>query len=160
MDFKVGEQIAYIPSHADGLDHPDVEYGFITKVEPDNLWCRFWYPTGELRTIRNSELTPKRNVIRHTTKPQTEVTESLINLGYQQRKYLHFFSAGAERDGEFTILTWMVLTTKEALRKVQQFYTMEQFPEEGGWTNHAMTEVQRVPNKAIRKAYLELRDED
>lgn len=159
LDFKVGEQIAYIPSHADGIDHEDVEFGFITKVETDVVFCRFWYPDGTLRTTANSEMVPKRYVIRHKLWSQPKINKLLIELGYKTKR-IHFFSAGAERDGESTILTWMVLTDKETLRKVREYYTYEQFPKGGGWTNHEITEIQRVPDKLVRKAYQELKDEN
>jgi len=58
---KRGTQIAYVPMHADGdLDHPDVEFGFITSVRDDAAFCRYWRKgqAGQLRTVANSELTP------------------------------------------------------------------------------------------------------
>jgi hypothetical protein len=56
-----GTQIAYVPRHANGdLDHPDVETCFVTSVNGDAAYCRYWSKShpGELRTKANSELTP------------------------------------------------------------------------------------------------------
>jgi len=56
--FERGNQIAYIPNHAEGnVRHKDVEYGFVTKVVKDRVFCRFWskYHLGDLRTIAVSE---------------------------------------------------------------------------------------------------------
>lgn len=67
--FRRGDQIAYIPSHAEGdLEHPDIQFGFVTsgptRNDPNdpgsNYFCRYWLKDkpGELRTKANSELTP------------------------------------------------------------------------------------------------------
>ena len=59
--FRRGEQIAYIPTHAEGdITHPDVEIGFVTSQHGDTVWCRYWRKNhpGELRTVSNSEGTP------------------------------------------------------------------------------------------------------
>lgn len=53
-----GDQVAFIPHHAYGdIYHPDVEFGFVTSVKGQLVWCRFWYKgkPGELRTRANSE---------------------------------------------------------------------------------------------------------
>lgn len=160
IEFKVGEQIAYIPPHADGIDHKDVEMGFITKIESDVVFCQFWHFDGTLRTTADLEMVPKKNVIRHKSREQKDVDKLLVKLGYRSAKRIHFFSAGAERGGESTILTWMVLTDKETLRKVREYYVHEQFPGNEGWQNHEVTEIQRVPDKLIRKAFQELENEN
>ena len=75
-DFKSGEQIAYIPSHADrDINHPDVEFGFVTSVREDTVFCRYWskYSAGELRTKANSEGAPEEMVVRHVSRDQTAV---------------------------------------------------------------------------------------
>lgn len=79
LDFtqlKPGDQIAYIPSHANRLlNHPDVEYGFVVKENPNDpgiFFCRYWQPkrywkkSGEpvLRTLANSEGTDERQLQR------------------------------------------------------------------------------------------------
>jgi hypothetical protein len=65
--FKRGEQIAYIPRHAEGkISHPDVEFGFVTSGPNANgdYFCRYWLRETEcdllpkLRTKANSECTP------------------------------------------------------------------------------------------------------
>jgi hypothetical protein len=59
-----GQQIAYVPSHADfDIKHPSVEFGFVTSgpTEEDSYFCRFWSRNclgSLLRTRSNSELTP------------------------------------------------------------------------------------------------------
>ena len=55
--FKVGDQIVYIPSHADDMFHPDAEFGFITGFNGNgDAFCRYWLnPDKErLRTKANS----------------------------------------------------------------------------------------------------------
>ena len=54
--FEKGDHIIYTPLHANGdISHPDSEIGFITSVEGETAYCRFFYPTGQLRTKANSE---------------------------------------------------------------------------------------------------------
>ena len=56
-----GSQIIYVPDHADGIDHPDAESGFVEFHAPgeSDAYCRFWKKEGnELRTKSNSEKTP------------------------------------------------------------------------------------------------------
>lgn len=72
MKFNPGDQIAYIPDHANGqIDHPDVEFGFIVKENPrmENVYvCRYFYydhdkkQLGVLRTKANGENTNVRNL--------------------------------------------------------------------------------------------------
>ena len=70
--YKRGDQIAYVPSHADGdLSHPDVEFGFVTSEHPngEDCWCRYFREVKDLepqlRTVANSERTPKRLMRKH-----------------------------------------------------------------------------------------------
>lgn len=61
--FQRGDQIAYIPAHADGdINHPDVEFGFVTggPNAMECFFCRYWSKETpyELRTKANSEMTP------------------------------------------------------------------------------------------------------
>lgn len=65
--FSRGEQIAYIPMHAKGnIDHPDVEFGFVTSQKGNTVFCRYWrkHNIGVLRTTANSEGTPADMLIR------------------------------------------------------------------------------------------------
>jgi len=62
--FEPLTQIAYIPDHADGIDHPDVEFGFVTESPPNSEYsfCRYWskFEKDELRTKSCGESTPNR----------------------------------------------------------------------------------------------------
>jgi len=77
--FKVGDQIAYIPLHANGdLDHWDVEFGFITGFNSEgDPFCRYWRKgeVGILRTTANSECTPIDMVVVHYSVPQSKVDD-------------------------------------------------------------------------------------
>lgn len=78
MKLKKGMQIAYIPNHADGdVDHPDVEFGFVTSVKGDTVFCRYWRSkdSPELRTKTNSEGASKRYISYYVSRPQNEVDE-------------------------------------------------------------------------------------
>ena len=75
---KARTQIAYIPPHADGdINHPDVEFGFITSVNHALHFhmCRYWRKgePGVLRTTANSELTPEACLVEHESVPQERV---------------------------------------------------------------------------------------
>jgi hypothetical protein len=69
-DFKPGDQIVYMPDHANNnLNHPDVQIGFVMSMKDDFAFCRYWRgtygkPIPELRTKANSEATPYRNLWR------------------------------------------------------------------------------------------------
>lgn len=40
---KIGTQVAYLPTHADGdVTHPDVEFGFVTSARGEAHFCRYW----------------------------------------------------------------------------------------------------------------------
>lgn len=58
--FERGQQVAYVPPHAEGrLSHPDVEFGFVEKRQGNFAFCRFWrrgYEGKELRTTANPEM--------------------------------------------------------------------------------------------------------
>lgn len=75
---KPKDQIAYIPDHAgDDLDHPDVEFGFVTSVRNDTVFCRYWRrDLSGLRTKANSEGTPIRNLVRHESVLASQVEEA------------------------------------------------------------------------------------
>ena len=64
MNYKRGDQIIYIPSHAEGdKDHPDCEFGFVVQhlkppqVTQERVACRFWSDRSarHLRTRSCSE---------------------------------------------------------------------------------------------------------
>lgn len=66
--FECGEQIAYVPLHASGdIEHPDVEFGFVTSQRGHTVFCRYWRKgyLGDLRTRANSEGTPADMLVRH-----------------------------------------------------------------------------------------------
>ena len=77
--FKQGDQIAYVPSHANGdMSHPDVDYGFVMNPNPydkELFFCRYWskFIKGELRTKANSEATHVRDLQLHQSVPQEDV---------------------------------------------------------------------------------------
>ena len=71
MEFKEGDQVAYVPTHAQGdLRHPDVEFGFVMEDRGEHCFCRYFKRGGTpgkppLRTVANSESTPKSMLRRH-----------------------------------------------------------------------------------------------
>lgn len=72
-DFQEGDQVASVPDEVvpnkDGypdLDHPSVQFGFVTGVCGDgNYYVRYWKERGvpDLRTKANSEKTPGHYLI-------------------------------------------------------------------------------------------------
>jgi len=63
-EFRLGQQIIYIPRHVQDATHPACERGFVTSIAPYGIFCRYWRPdslqegkTPELRTGANSERT-------------------------------------------------------------------------------------------------------
>lgn len=80
---KKGDQIVYMPDHADGPNHPDAEFGFIMSLTPDGkgAFCRYWRKgnLGKLRTIANSERTDWRNLSNYQSVPQF-VVENTIDM--------------------------------------------------------------------------------
>ena len=82
---NTGTQIAYVPMHAGGdLNHPDVEFGFVTREATGHHWCRYWRrgQPGQLRTVANSELTSDDCLVVHASVLQTVVDGCLSMLGY------------------------------------------------------------------------------
>ncbi len=63
IKFAAGEQITYVPLHAEGdPNHKDAQHGFVTSVRNPGtrreiVFCRFWFDNShtELRTKANSE---------------------------------------------------------------------------------------------------------
>jgi len=90
--FRERDQIAYIPTHADGdINHPDVEFGFVTSTNKnaDAVFCRYWHKEirllGTLRTTANSELTPAETLVHHVSIAQSIVDNLYDELGYDWR---------------------------------------------------------------------------
>lgn len=82
--FQRGDQVAYVPNHAAGdLSHADVEFGFVTSVCSDTVFCRYWskYAVGELRTKANSEGADARNIVHHTSRPQAAIDAAMEDYG-------------------------------------------------------------------------------
>ena len=86
--FKNGEQIAYVPLHANGdLNHPDVEFGFVTgPAGEDAYFCRYWRKgeLGVLRTVANGEATPAENMMSVWSVPQATVDAAIARILAQQ----------------------------------------------------------------------------
>ena len=84
--FKKGDQIIYVPTHADGIDHPDAERGFVTGLCPneDSVFCRYWSKTNphQLRTTANSEATPINMLVKDNSRLQSTITQLLKGFGY------------------------------------------------------------------------------
>ena len=82
--FKKGDQIIYVPTHADGIDHPDAERGFVTSTPPSgtSVFCRYWNKAKphELRTKANSEATPIDMLVKANSRHQSIIDELLKNL--------------------------------------------------------------------------------
>lgn len=82
MEFKRGDQIIYIPSHADGPDHKDSEEGFVTSVRGDSIFCRYWskHDRNILRTLANSEATSPEDLILADTRHQNVINNILKGI--------------------------------------------------------------------------------
>jgi hypothetical protein len=85
--FQPGDQVAYIPHHAAGdIQHPDVEFGFVTSPsQRGDYFCRYWRKgqPGTLRTVANSECTPVDCMVKHDSVDQSSVDRLLAVLGYK-----------------------------------------------------------------------------
>ena len=84
-NFEQGTQIAYIPNHADGdINHPDVEFGFVTSIRGNVCFCRYWTKghLGILRTTANSEGTWSGNLVEHVSVDPEIIQPLLLALGY------------------------------------------------------------------------------
>ena len=86
---KRGEQVAYIPRHARGhdgdpIEHPDVEFGFITSINKisGDPYVRYWrtITPPELRKKANSELTPADCVQLHQSVNPMLVDKLLLGM--------------------------------------------------------------------------------
>lgn len=57
QELRVGVQVAYVPAQAKRrLDHPDVQFGFVTSVYPERnaVYCRFWLKGKEGEALKSS----------------------------------------------------------------------------------------------------------
>lgn len=81
MKFKRGDQIAYIPDHADSIQHKDVQFGFVTSGPNSSgaYFCRYWREekSPELRTKANSEATPYDHLVLYKSHTEKEVEQAL-----------------------------------------------------------------------------------
>ncbi len=86
-ELKVGTQIVYVPSHANGnINHQDCEAGFIMNItdyfsENARYFCRYWskFERHRLRTISTSELTPVTCLVVKKTRDQ-KIIDKLVKL--------------------------------------------------------------------------------
>ena len=89
--FKPGDQIVYIPTHADGdLLHKDCEKGFVTSIVPrtNTVRCRYWSKFHEgLRTIANSEGCDPSLLVKSVTRPQSHVDNLLKAIKENPERY-------------------------------------------------------------------------
>jgi len=87
QNLKPGTQIIYIPNHADGIDHPDCEKGFVTSMTKRGAFCRYWnkHNPEKLRTIANSEMTRFENLVIKDTHPQSEINRWLRMINDEER---------------------------------------------------------------------------
>lgn len=94
-----GTQIAYIPMHAEGnIDHPDVEFGFVTSQREGAHFCRYWCAghLGELRTVACSELTPDDCLVEHESVAQAVVEKWLVEIERVDAEVTAYFQGGRE----------------------------------------------------------------
>jgi len=87
QDLHPGTQIIYVPNHADGIDHPDSQRGFVTSMTKHGAFCRYWnkHNPEKLRTMANSELTPFDNLVIKDTHSQGEVNKWLRWIRDEER---------------------------------------------------------------------------
>ena len=87
MKLTKGTQIIYVPNHADDINHPDCEDGFVTSVGRAGAFCRYWsnINPGHLRTMANSELTPFKNLVIRDTCLQSKVDKCLRIIEDEER---------------------------------------------------------------------------
>lgn len=99
--YKTGDQIVYIPGHANGdRNHPDTERGFVMgQRENAAALCRFWRRDmwGTLRTTANGEWTNHANLSLCASGPQMAVDLAIktINAGEELSGRDFFLEIGA-----------------------------------------------------------------
>ena len=85
---KRGTQIVYVPNHADGdLKHEDCEYGFVITDKGESAFCRYFLKDKSLRTVANSELTPKDMLIVANHRPQKDIDTWVKNIEHAPEIY-------------------------------------------------------------------------
>ena len=83
QQFEPGDQVAYIPTHANGdIKHADVEYGFVTSQRGHTVFVRYWSKIrkDELRTKANSEGTDESMLKRHRSHGQSQVDQLMAQI--------------------------------------------------------------------------------
>ncbi len=97
MILRKGDQVAYVPPHAQQRngpygpqkywrtwdpEHPDVEFGFVMCRQKDSYFCRYWIKgqPGTLRTVANSERTPAWCLVQHDSVKQEIVEATLAKI--------------------------------------------------------------------------------
>jgi len=78
LGVKPKDQVAYIPTHANkDLQHPDVEFGFVTSdLGRSTVLVRYWAKGQNgtaLRTRANSEATPRDCLVPYESATPGEV---------------------------------------------------------------------------------------
>ena len=64
-DFKKGDTVVYIPTHANGDKyHKDCEHGFVTSTTDKTVFCKFYWKDGSLRNKANSEGCNRRDLVK------------------------------------------------------------------------------------------------
>lgn len=86
-NYKKGDQVVCIPDHADGdIRHPNVEFGFVMEDKSDHCWVRYFYAdtqktgTPVLRTVANSESTPKWMLRKHYFALQSYIDTTIAKI--------------------------------------------------------------------------------
>lgn len=81
-DLTIGTQIAMVPSHAKGdLNHPDVQMGFVTALNENFAFCRYFLPKSDaLRTKSHSEGTAYECIVIHEHHLQSIINTYLVGL--------------------------------------------------------------------------------
>ncbi len=90
-NFKRGEQIVYIPTHADGdASHPDCERGFVALTGHVSCFCHFWMRNqpGVLRTRANSESRRVANLKADLKYVPQEVVDAWLTITEWETRYL------------------------------------------------------------------------
>ncbi len=92
--YKPGDQILYIPSFILDIEAPTteqacLEFGFVTSVNEEHVFCRFWtdHRCEELRTTSTSESVNVNDLIPYTYLSSVEVEEKIFNWIFKQKQY-------------------------------------------------------------------------
>jgi len=83
-EFIRGTQVIYVPDHAEGnINHPDCERGIVTAhASYTEIFVRYFYANGDLRTIGNSECTDMGHLIIQDFMDVQAAQDVLFSLGY------------------------------------------------------------------------------